>query len=334
MVGKIAVAVAAPDANVLARLRALGRKGYVVARKVERVRRTKDGKIETIAGTARVVWMLPASPIEHARDALPSVAPPSTPARQQPRPAGRNVSPHASEKPEPLEILARLAGRTTFVLKGTPTGATPITPLDVAHALAASEDKLGAAMGMAIACQRTVEWPVVHKLALPRVIAYLRGQRKIPTIIEGPRRFLARLALRAAFERLIAPAAPRRTIRETALAWRCDHRACKMLLKAATSVLEEAANTAASDACEYLFALYIAAPPVDDSEPASARAVFAKRQRRGAPAGLCTRDEFIEWLLSELDGAADRSSGTLRMPRSRERGPHSTEGVDSTLANG
>lgn len=221
----------------------------------------------------------------------------------------RRLDPHTREKREPLEILARLAGRTTFVLRGDPTGATPITPLDVAHAIAASEDRLGAAMGMAIACQRPVEWPLVHQLGLPRLLVDLESQRKMPGIVDGHRRFRARLALREAFDRLVAPAAKHSTIRETALAWHCDARACKFLIRSATYILEDAANTAASDACAYLFALYIAAAPVDESEPFSARAVFAPRRR--PPVGLRTQDEFIAWLIAELDGARERTPGVL-----------------------
>lgn len=242
----------------------------------------------------------------------------------------RRLEPHTREKKEPLEILARLAGRSTFVLKGTPTGSAPITPLDVAHAIAASEDKLGAAMGMAIACQREVEWPEVHRLGLPRLLAYLDGQRRFPGIVDGHRRFLARLALREAFERLVAPAVRHLTIHALSATWRCDHRPCSYLLRAARSVLEEAANNAASDACAYLFALYIASAPVDEGEPRSARAVFAPRRR--PPVGLQTRDEFIAWLLAELDGARERGVGTLRLPHATECGPHSKERVDSTRA--
>jgi hypothetical protein len=235
----------------------------------------------------------------------------------------RRLDPHTREKREPLEILARLAGRTTFVLRGDPTGAAPITPLDVAQALAASDDKLGVEVAMAIACQRPNNWPIVHQLGLPRLLAHLEAQRKMPGIVDGHRRFRARLALREAFDRLVAPAAQHATIRETALAWHCDARACRFLIRAATAILEDAANTAASDACAFLFALYIAAAPVDESEPTSARAVFASRRR--PPVGLRTRDEFIAWLLAELDGARERRPGVL----TRECGPHSPECVDS-----
>lgn len=206
---------------------------------------------------ARLVWHLP--------DQTPTVAPPRrvakrvhtrgpTPLRSAGR-VRRKREPHTNDKPEPIEILARMAGRTNFITPkatASSTATVPVTPLDIAHAIATAEDKFGATMAMAIACQRPQEFDRAERSGLSRVLRVLRGQRTHPGIVKGPRKYLARIAFEDAFDYLVAPAeqpswnvgAKRRRLRREIY---------KFLVNEAIGVLEGAANTAAKDAVDFLF---------------------------------------------------------------------------------
>lgn len=152
-----------------------------------------------------------------------------------------------------MEILSRLAGRTTFVTpKGGGRGGVPITDLDVAAAIASAKDKMGSSMAMAIACQRPQEWPRVHDLAHPRLMSLLAAQRQMPGIVDGPHRFRARIALWDGFNELLYPLR-RHPLPIAAKSARMRAKAYGFLLHHALCLLDNAANEAAGQATQFLF---------------------------------------------------------------------------------
>lgn len=167
----------------------------------------------------------------------------------------RKLDPHKNDRPEPIEILARMAGRSNFITpKATAasTATVPVTPLDIAHAIATAADKFGAMMAMAIACQRPQDYEKAEALGLPRVLAQLRAQRALPGIVKGPRKFLGRIAFQDAFEYLLAPT-HRPTWAAGARRWKLRREIYRFLVEQACGVLEAAAATAAKDAVDFLF---------------------------------------------------------------------------------
>jgi len=168
------------------------------------------------------------------------------------------LDPHTDARPEPIEILARMAGRSTFRTPKQPgaTTAVPVTPLDIAHAVATAQDKLGSAMAMAMACQRPYEWHKVERTGHARVLAHLQAQRDYPGIVDAPYTHRARIALYDAFHDLIVPE-HRRNLGVAAKDARMPRAMYRHLLRETCGYLEHAANTAAADACRYLFANHI-----------------------------------------------------------------------------
>lgn len=176
----------------------------------------------------------------------------------------RRLDPHNTDKPEPIEILARMAGRTTFRLPRKVAGATaavPVTPLDIAHAIATAQDKLGSRMAMAMACQRPWEYEKVEQLAHPRLLRRLRAQREHPGVVDGPKLYRARIALFDAFHNLVQPSR-RLPLSVAARRAHMQRRVYTWLEHEAGALLEEAANTAAKDAVRFLFALAAIEHPI------------------------------------------------------------------------
>lgn len=166
-----------------------------------------------------------------------------------------SLDPHTSDRPTPIEILARMAGRTTFRTPRDPGASTAfVTPLDIAHALATSTDKLGAAMAMAMACQRPRDWPRVEELAHGVFTALVRKQPSHAALVEPPYTYRVRVALFDAFGDLIAPAR-HRNLGAAARDAKMRRNVYLWLLRQAMSMLEDAANSAAADAVRYLFSL-------------------------------------------------------------------------------
>lgn len=189
------------------------------------------------------------------------VSPPAARAPRRQHVGGHRIhlAPHTDDKPEPMEILARLAGPRGSLGRSTAprgTSTVPLTPLDIAHAVATATDKLGAAMAMAISCQRPGEWPRVQELGRPRLLRHLHAQREFPDIVAGAHRFRARIALWDAFHGLIAPAA-RPRLSDAARAASMRRSEYRYMLDVATAILESAASTAAADAVRFLFSAAI-----------------------------------------------------------------------------
>lgn len=299
--------------NVMDMLRALAGTGEVRCTRIGDRREHRDAD--------RLLWHLAAEPVvlRHGD--------PPPPVQVDDRRAERlraNAKAHSNDRPEPIEILARMAGRTSFRTPKTP-GATavPVTPLDIAHAIATVPDKLGAAMAMAMACQRPVEWPRVEELGHPRLLAHLRRQKESPGIVDGANVFRARIALFDAFQDLISPALAR-PLSAAARAARMRRQQYRWLLNEAAAFLEAAANTAAADAVRYLFALAVVEHPVAHSARAvsvtstgeiliwtSASADELNHESAGAVAAI-----DVDALCAEMLRARPRSSGILGLSKS------------------
>lgn len=161
--------------------------------------------------------------------------------------------PYTREPRDPLEWIARLAGRSAFRIP-TEGRATrpPLSDADVAHALGGCPDPLGQVVALAVACCRQDLWPQVEPLAMPRWIEALAA---------GPDRHLVagRLALRArlilvdAFRDLVEPG--------RAMSWATAAELLRMrvadyrrLHRQAAGLLDSAARLAARDCATRLFA--------------------------------------------------------------------------------
>lgn len=233
---------------------------------------------------------------------------------------------------EPLEWLAMLAGKSNYMIpvEGRSTAAPAITSLDVAHAIASAEDKVGAAVGLAVACQRPQLWMKVHEDALDRLREQLERQHLYPGVVAGERRFRARLVLRDAFDDLVFPA--RRVsyanaierIRDALGAGRApmSREVYAFIHKSATGMLQAASATAAGQACRFLFARDL--PPstgmnlmlagvggVDQIEGCDAGSLTEIARFAWAPK-LSTTD--LDWLLAEIErDSRPRAIGVLSL---------------------
>jgi len=235
----------------------------------------------------------------------------------------RELDPHTKDRREPLEILAMLAGRTNFPrIRGEALRAQqPITPLDVAHALAQASDTLGSSMGVAIACEREQEWGRVHELSYVPLLGELQQQRAFPDIVQSAKRFRVRIVLYDAFRDLIWPAR-REPIRVAAKEAGIDKNAYGFLHHHVTSFLHARANTAARDACEYLFSMIERARRPDPQ-------VRQKEVEQPCSASTAA-DAFDEVVLSLLaDIVRAPRPGLLRLPQNRA--PSLSEPIDSIL---
>lgn len=176
--------------------------------------------------------------------------------QRRPRQRRRKLDPFTRESRSPLEILAMLAGRTNFTtpVEGKSTKEPGLTALDVAHAISTSEEKLGAAVGLAVACQRPGEWPTVHALGYPRLLSEFQRQRDMPGVVAGAKQFRVHIVLRDAFHDLIHPL-QRQSYRAAAKENGVDPAAYRFMHQLATAKLyDEYAAVAAGDACRFLFA--------------------------------------------------------------------------------
>lgn len=114
----------------------------------------------------------------------------------------RKLEPWTDSRPEPLELLARLAGNTSFRAPGS-GGMPTLTTEDVAHALGCVKSKRDKAIALAIATRNKEAWPIIHRQAYPRLIAELQGDRRTRPLVTGVNKFRARMVLYDAFHDLI-----------------------------------------------------------------------------------------------------------------------------------
>lgn len=167
----------------------------------------------------------------------------------------RRLDPYTNERRAPMELLARLAGSTNYLVptEGRSTAESRMTPLDVAHAIGSARDKFGSTVALAMACQRLADWPAVHQAGFPMLLARVDERSDIPGVVDGALRFRALIVLHDAFEDLVLPQRRRKwrvAIEESGV----PDRAYRYLHREATALMEESANSASRDACTFLFA--------------------------------------------------------------------------------
>ena len=122
-------------------------------------------------------------------------------------PVKRKLEPWTDSRPDPLELLARLAGNTAFRLPAS-GGLPTLTTEDIAHALGCVRSERAKAIALAIATGNRHAWPHVHLLAYPRLVSELQGDRRTRQFVSGPDKFRARMVLHTAFHDLVAWQAP------------------------------------------------------------------------------------------------------------------------------
>jgi hypothetical protein len=137
---------------------------------------------------------------------LPLPKPPEPGPFKRPAPPEQStyLTPWGTDDRDPLELIARLAGGTTFTEPsvGRGTSHAYVTSETIAGALGYVKDPLAQRLAMAMACQTTQEWRHVQQLARPRVLAHLRGSYKTRHLVRGYKRFRAQLVLFDAFHDL------------------------------------------------------------------------------------------------------------------------------------
>ena len=99
----------------------------------------------------------------------------------------RSDATYTHERPGPLEVIHRLAGRSSFTTPHAGRGGLPGvgSTEDIAHALSKADDRLGAALALAAVCpgrarRATLEDPVVE-----RIQQALVGTWRYGPLIEG-----------------------------------------------------------------------------------------------------------------------------------------------------
>lgn len=298
--------------RVLPRLRDMARRGMAVRAVVRDRHPAYPG--EVVAGHSRVVWKLPEQPMPTFEDV--NVVPHSSLATPESRRRRRRekLDPYTKDRRGALEILSMLAGRTSYTVptQGRSTKEPGVTALDVAHALAASPEKLGASVGLAIACQRESEWPTVHELAYEPLLHDLRRQQLFPRVVAGALKYRVRLVLADAFHDLIRPQCQppyRVAAKERAIA----ENAYRFLHQRICTYLEAAASAAAGDACRFLFA-----PMAEGAdEPTIMLADTEGRVTTVPAANLSTTSrlhpDVVDWLIDEMRNPNNRTRtlGTL-----------------------
>ena len=156
------------------------------------------------------------------------------------------LTPWDTEGRDPLELIARLAGGTTFTEPsvGRGTSYPYVTSETIAGALGYVKDPLAQRLAMAMACQTTKEWRQVQQLARPRVLAHLRGSYKTRNLVRGHRRFRAQLVLFDAFHDL----ALRRAVswRQAAVNANMREEDYRLLYQHTAAYLESLARTGAA----------------------------------------------------------------------------------------
>lgn len=116
-------------------------------------------------------------------------------------PVKRRLDPWTTERPGPLELLARLAGTTSFrIPQGGGSGS--ITTEDIAKALGYVHSTHSQMIAFALATGHTNEWPKIQEMVFPVLISQLLADRRTRHLVAGANRFRARLLLYDAFHDL------------------------------------------------------------------------------------------------------------------------------------
>ena len=180
---------------------------------------------------------------------------PAPPPFERPRPAmpPKKVAPFVDNGREALEVLARLAGGTTFKDPGIGRASrVSLGTDDVAHALGRVKDPLEQRLALAMACQTAAEWPAIQELAHEPLLRDLQGSMKTRALVAGPRRFRARMVLHIVFHDL-ALLRPARPWAEGARVLRMRRQDYQTLYEATRGFIVTRAGAAAHEACRFLF---------------------------------------------------------------------------------
>lgn len=163
----------------------------------------------------------------------------------------RLATPWCDDGRDSLEVLALLAGGTTFRLPATGGGSRTLTVEDVAHALGHVRDPLQQRLARALACQTISEWPTVQVLAHPPLLEHLTGYHATRALVLGANRFRARLVAHQAFHDLALLRMP--NLHEAARKTRMRAGDYAELYAAVCGQLESWAREGAATACRALF---------------------------------------------------------------------------------
>lgn len=164
------------------------------------------------------------------------------------------------EAPGPMEVLARLAGCTTYTEPETIRGTRPGTTTDeIDFVLSAVADELARDMAFSMACHSTRRWAAVHRLGAPRMLATLQRWPSLAALVKDGKRMRVRILLHDVFHDLARH--QRRPYRDAAKAAKMRERDYRNLYLTIEDELHGLAQQAARDAVDLLHGR------VDDFEP-------------------------------------------------------------------
>lgn len=160
------------------------------------------------------------------------------------------LDPWTNDRPGPLEVLARLAGTTTFREPGS-GGRPTVTTEDVAHALGCVHDRLSQMLALAIATGNRMEWVEIQRIGHHRLLNQLLADRRTRLLVAGANKFRARIVFYDAFHDLV----PGSQVKWREAAKRCcmQEQAYRELHRAITGFMNTEAVSAARQACSVLF---------------------------------------------------------------------------------
>lgn len=235
----------------------------------------------------------------------------------------RVLDPHTTDRREPLEILAMLAGRTNYPQAKGGSGATAtLTPDDVAQSLSASKDDLGVDMGLGIVCQID-RWERVFGLSYSPILSNLQAQRRYPGVVQGDKVIRLRKVLNVTYYAMLWPelsAKPHEAAKELCM----DKNAYYCIHKHVESFLRNRANTAAYLACRFLFSLMDNSARTVEQEIQNSKGALVIREKLMDDAN---RENMIDVLLNTVERSP--RPGVLHLPKKSV--PSLLEPIDSIL---
>lgn len=109
------------------------------------------------------------------------------------------------EPPGPMEIIARLAGSTTYKEPGFAYGTRPgMTNDEIDFVLSTVQDRLAADMARSIACHSALSWPNVLRLGYPYLLEAMRADPQLRDLAAGERRVRIQYVLQHVYHDLAA----------------------------------------------------------------------------------------------------------------------------------
>ena len=167
----------------------------------------------------------------------------------------RDLDPYTKDGGDPLELLCRMSGRTSYRVPGEGRGSAPLMMAsEVAGAVGFMTDPLARATVISVASRaEPAEIARLSRLAWRRAWKLLRSQRPSPLDLRVPAdRWRLRIVIYDAAYELVWPER-RRSFGELALEARMRKGTYIAVHKCATSVLQEALNEGRRDFAARLF---------------------------------------------------------------------------------